>query len=449
MRMRRQRAENETMNIVEPHTRTLHTRRQFLRTSMLGAAAAWSLPIFLEKTFLALDAMAADSPIQTINGKDGPILVVLQLAGGNDGLNTLVPYADDAYHRARRVLGIKADAILKLNDYAGLHPKLTGLKSIYDEGHLAVVQGVGYPNPNRSHFRSTEIWQTASDSEENRPYGWLGNYFDACCKGADPTIGVSIGNAVPQAFASKTPTGISFARPEQYRWVSGDKESADSVFRELNQPGDEASSGSSIEMIGGAAAPGIDPLDFLQRTALDAQLSSDKVLEISRKYRSSVEYPRGPLADSFNLVARMIAGGLATRIYYVSQGGYDTHTGQLNTHDRLMGDLNEALAAFFKDLKAQGNFDRVLLMTFSEFGRRVEENASGGTDHGAAAPLFVAGGKVKAGLFGKYPSLTQLDNGDLIHNVDFRSVYASVLQNWLHAPPKLVLGRNYPTLPIV
>lgn len=443
-------------HIIEPHTRTLHTRREFLRTSMLGAAVAWSVPVFLQKTFLTLDAMAADSPIQTATGKDDTILVVLQMAGGNDGLNTIVPFADDAYHKARPVIGLKQDRILRLNDYLGWNSKLDGLKALYDEGHLSVIQGVGYPNPNRSHFRSTEIWQTASDANKTEQHGWLGRYFDSCCQGGDPTVGVSIGGTAPQAFDASNPTGVSFSNPEQYRWVNNKRggESAEALFRQMNQPEDEneaaeTNAGGSIGMLGGPKKTGGDTLAFLQRTALDAQLSSDKVREIARKHRGSIDYPRSRLADSLSLVARMIAGGLATRVYYVSQGGYDTHTAQVNSHDRLLGDLNGALTAFCKDLKAQGNFSRVMVMTFSEFGRRVAQNGSNGTDHGAAAPMFVMGGGVKAGLFGKHPSLSQLNAGDLIYNVDFRSVYATVLEKWLRAPSKPVLGRSFPLLGIV
>ncbi|MEA3186655.1 MAG: hypothetical protein QOD99_485 [Chthoniobacter sp.] len=441
-------------HFIEPHTRTLHTRREFLRTSMLGAAAAWTLPVFLQKTFMTLDAQAADLAVQGATGKDGTILVVLQMAGGNDGLNTVVPWADDAYYKARPVIGIKADSVLKVNDYMGLNPKLAGLKSLYDEGHLSILQGVGYPNPNRSHFRSTEIWQTGSDADKNESYGWLGKYFDSCCKGADPTVGVAVGNQLPQSFSSPNPTGVSFSRPEQYRWVNNDKTGAsEALFREFNAPSEEAAdanAGGSIGMIGGTKKQSHgSALDFLQRTALDAQMSSDKVLEIARKYKAAVDYPRSPLADSLNLVARMIAGGLATRVYYVSQGGYDTHTNETATHDRLMGEFGDALGAFAKDLQAQGNFSRVMVMTFSEFGRRVTQNASNGTDHGAAAPMFVMGGGVKPGVFGKYPSLTELNAGDLVYNLDFRSVYATVLEKWLRAPSKQVLGRNFPLLPIV
>jgi len=427
---------------------------------MLGAAATWTLPVFLEKTFFALDAMAADAITQSATGKDGTILIVLQMAGGNDGLNMVVPYGDDAYYRARPRLGLAADKILKIDNYAGLNGKLTGLKSLYDEGHLAIVQGVGYPNPNRSHFRSTEIWQTASDAERNLTEGWIGRYFDNCCAGADPTIGVAIGGEMPQAFAAKTPTGITFSQPEQFRWrpsePSGGRMSTEEFFfRQLNEGGDSdegsltATDGASVAALSGKTKSDLSTLDFLQRTALDAQLSSDKILEISRKYKSTVVYPPGQLAASLNIIARMIAGGLPTRVYYASQGGFDTHAGQMNAHERLMGELNESIAAFVADLKQQGNFNRILLMTFSEFGRRVAENANGGTDHGAAAPMFVLGGAVKPGLFGKCPSLTDLDRGDLKFNTDFRSVYGTVLDQWLKAPSQVVLGRKFPALRIV
>ncbi len=446
---------------------TLQTRRSFLRTSLLGAAASWTLPAFIDQTFTAMNAHAADSATQIVTGKDGPILVVLQQAGGNDGLNLLPPWADDAYHAARPSLGIRADRALKLNDYCGLHPSLTSLKSLYDEGHMAVVQGVGYPNPNRSHFRSTEIWQTASDSNRNRPYGWLGSYFDSCCQGAAPTVGVAIGGQMPQAFNSPRPTGISFANPEQYRWIDkgthhGSTSAAEFYYRQINAPdaddanaaagSDNANSDGSIGAIsaGGAEhASDLGSLDFLERTALDAQLSSDKVLEIARKTCPDASYPASRLADSLSLVARMIAGGLPTRVYYVSHGGYDTHQNQAATYERLMKELGDALGAFCADLKAQGNFDRVMVLTFSEFGRRVAQNASGGTDHGAAAPMMIFGGGVKPGLYGKYPSLTDLYQGDLKYNVDFRSVYATALDRWLKVPSATVLGRKFPTLGMV
>lgn len=435
---------------------TLHTRRQFLRTGVLGGAVAWTIPVFLEKTFFALDASAADSALQTVTGKDGPILVVLQLAGGNDGLNTVIPYGQDAYYVARPNIGIPPEKLLKINDQLGLHAKLTGLRGLYDSGDLAIIQGVGYPNPNRSHFRSTDIWQTATDSDRFEREGWLGKYFDSCCSGADPAVGVSIGRQAPMAFTAKTPTGITFSDPSQFRFMSeaaSDPEATEKIFRDMNGMDEEAeeNSGGSVSAVGGNMASGEgDTIDYLRRTGLDAQISSDKVLEITRRVKNSASYPaNSQLANNLKLVSRLIAGGMPTRVYYVSLGGFDTHSGQLATHDRLMTELNGAISAFVADLKAQGNFDRVMLMTFSEFGRRVAENNSGGTDHGAAAPMFIVGGNIKPGLYGEQPSLLKLNEGDLIYNVDFRNIYATILDKWLMAPSESVLKRKFQNLAFI
>ncbi|MDB6023302.1 MAG: hypothetical protein JWQ04_3159 [Pedosphaera sp.] len=438
----------------------LRTRREFLRTSVLGGALAATVPAFLASTISALQASAANSAVQTATGRDADILVVLQMAGGNDGLNTLVPFGNDYYRRGRPRLGIAASDALKLNDEVGLHPSLTGFKELYDHGSLAVVQGIGYPNPNRSHFRSTEIWQTASDSEQFEKYGWLGRYFDNACSGCDPTIGVNIGRQMPQAFAAKHPLGISLENPQQYRFISTDRrhhDGAEESFRKLNESdegmamdagGAGSNSGDTIGAIHGKTAHTGSALDFLERTSMDAQVSSDKILAVSGKVQNKADYPQSLLATSLKLVARLIGGGLPTRVYYVSQGGYDTHTNQLPTQQRLLKDLGDSVKAFTEDMKAQGNMSRVLVMTFSEFGRRVAENANGGTDHGAAAPMFIIGEKVKAGLLGKYPSLAPADllNGDMKYSVDFRSVYAGILENWLKTPSAPILGRQFQPL---
>ena len=438
---------------------TLKTRREFLRSTVLGSALSWTVPTFLANTFSSLHADAADSATQITTGKDSTILVVLQMAGGNDGLNTVVPFADHYYHKARPRVGIAAKDVLRLNDEVGLHPKLTGLKELYDAGQIGVLQGVGYPNPNRSHFRSTEIWQTASDASRFETTGWLGRYFDNTCAGCDPTVAVAISGQMPQAFAAKKPKGICFSNPQNYRFIKsdrpgpGEKDMTEASYRKLNES-DEAqmeNSGGTIAMLNGAAMHSGSPLDFVERTALDAQVSSDQIRAIASKSENKATYPGSQLANSLKLVAKLIGGGMATRIYYVSQGGYDTHTNQAGAHERLLTDLGDAVKAFVADLKEQGNLERVLLMTFSEFGRRVSENASGGTDHGAAAPMFVIGNKVRAGLLGRYPSLAPADlmNGDLKFNVDFRNVYAGVLENWLMTKSAPVLGRQFQPLQIV
>jgi uncharacterized protein (DUF1501 family) len=435
---------------------TLQTRREFLRRTVLGSSLAWTVPAFLANTFSALQAEAADSAIQTPTGKDASILVVLQMAGGNDGINTVVPYANDFYHKARPVIGLKAENVLKLNDQVGLHGAMTGFKSLYDAGQLSVIQGVGYPNPNRSHFRSTEIWQTASDSDRVEKHGWIGRYFDAACAGADPTVGVVIGNQLPESFFAATPKGIVFNNPQNYRFMANGAATEESYKKlnelEMSSPLPDDNSGGSIAMLpAGMPMTGGRAVDFISRTALDAQHSSDEVRAIAARVQNQAEYPGSQLGSSLKMVAKLIGGGLPTRIYYVSQGGYDTHTNQLASQSRLLGDLATSVKAFTDDLKAQGNMDRVLVMTFSEFGRRVSENANGGTDHGAAAPMFVIGHKVKAGLLGQYPSLAPADlfQGDVKYNVDFRSVYAGVLEHWLKTKSVPILGRQFTPLPVV
>ena len=436
---------------------TLQTRREFLRTTVLGSALSWTVPAFLANTLTALQSDAADSATQIVTGKDSTILVVLQMAGGNDGINTVVPYANDFYRKARPRIGLAGEKVIKLNDDIGFNAALSGFKNLYDTGNLAVVQGVGYPNPNRSHFRSTEIWQTASASDRIEKYGWLGRYFDNACAGADPTVGVAIGSQLPQAFFAKQPNGICLNNPQNYRFMSNGAATEES-YKKLNElemssamPDDNNSGGSIGSLAAGMPMQGGSVVDFISRTALDAQMSSEKVREIAARVQTQATYPGSQLGTSLKLVAKLIGGGLPTRVYYVSQGGYDTHTNQIGTQARLLQDLGDATKAFVEDMKAQGNMQRVLVMTFSEFGRRVSENANGGTDHGAAAPMFIVGNKVKAGLLGKYPSLAPSDlyQGDIKYNVDFRNVYAAVLENWLKTKSAPILGKQFEPLPVV
>ena len=427
---------------------TFHTRREFLRRAVLGGALTTTVPGFLARTFAALQAEADSSPTRARTGRDSTILVLLQMAGGNDGINTVVPYANDFYHRARPKLAFSKENLLTLNDELGLHSSLRGLKELYDEGNLAIIQGVGYPNPNRSHFRSTEIWQTASDSNRFERYGWVGRFFDNACSGAEPTVGISISRQMPQSFAARNPMGVSVDNPQNYRFRATPETEAS--LRKLNAFQDdwEENSGGTIGALPGQTAHIGSALEFLERTALEAQVSSDTIRAISSRGANAAAYPHSQLGNSLKLVAQLIAGGMHTRVFYVSQGGYDTHTNQAPAQARLLKELGDSIKAFKSDLKAQGNFSRVLLMTFSEFGRRVAENANAGTDHGAAAPLFVVGEKMKAGLCGSYPSLAPGDlfQGDLRYTVDFRSLYATILERWLHTPSEPVLGSHYPAL---
>lgn len=426
----------------------LHTRREFLRTTALGGALSWTVPTFLAETWRALAADAADRATSVVTGRDGPILVVLQLAGGNDGLNTVVPFDDDHYRRARRQLAIPRADVLRVDDRIGFHPALKGFRALVEAGHLAVIPGVGYPNPNRSHFRSMEIWQTASDADRFEREGWLGRYFDAACAGADPTVAVNVGRQMPQAFTGRRPTGIALEAPGRGPGARGGGNSGGrdrEMGTEWEGAGEGEASGASVGGLGGPSSATGKVLDFLDRTALDARASSARVRESLAQPGGPVTYPGTRLGQAFKMVAQLIAGGLPTRVYYLSQGGFDTHTNQAANHARLLGELGDAAQAFIEDLRARGQLDRVLVAAFSEFGRRVAENASGGTDHGAAGPMFLLGPRFRAPVLARYPSVAPADlfQGDLKFGVDFRSVYAGLLEHWLKVPGETVLGRRF------
>ncbi len=342
------------------------------------------------------------------------------------------------------MLRLGADQVLRIDDYVGLHPSLAPLKALFDDGRMSVIQGVGYPNPNRSHFRSMDIWHTANPTEEAARSGWLGRYFDSQCAGsgpnnqavgiegtpADPQIGVSLGESNRLAMQGEQVTALSFEDPSDYQYKGPDAD-AMAALQLGQEQGDE--------------------LGFLTRTAMDARVSSDKVLRAIDGHAPPKDYPRGKFGDGLRTTAAMIRGKLPTRVYYVSLGGFDTHAGQLNKHNQLMQQFAQGVDAFMADMRQQGNSERVAVMTFSEFGRRVSQNASGGTDHGAAAPMFFFGDRVQPGVLGRHPSLTDLDNGDLKYTVDFRQCYAAVLQQWLDTSPEVtaaILGGRWdvPTL---
>ena len=409
-----------------------------------------TVPTFLDQTVLAMDAAANGALTQQPTGKDGRILVVVQLSGGNDGLNTVIPFADDAYYKARPGIAIGRNEGLKLGDNVALHPNLAPIKALFDEGMMTIVQGVGYPNPNRSHFRSMDIWHSAQPDRESPTSGWLGRYFDNTCAGADPHVGVQIGETPMLAMKGERITPLAFERADNYRYRGKDRNRYEALNEIHNTapatqpaaPG--AQRGRKPEIVSAS-----DQLGFLTRTALDAQVSSDTILRVTRQYESSQRYPNSEFGQGLRTVAAMIAGGLPTRVYYVSLGGFDTHANQRGRHEQLMQQFAAGVSAFWTDMKRQENEDRVLMMTFSEFGRRVQQNASGGTDHGTAAPMFFFGKAVRPGVVGAQPSLTKLDGGDLIHQIDFRQAYTTVLQNWLETPGKPVLGQQFKPLPIL
>lgn len=426
----------------------MHSRRVFLARGVTILAAAPTVPTFLEQTVFAL-ANPLDTPaVQQPSGRDGKILVVVQLSGGNDGLNTVVPYADDAYHSARPSLRVAPERVLRLNDYVGLHPNLAPLRDMLDQDRLTIVQGVGYPNPNRSHFRSMDIWHSARPDDEQPTSGWLGRYFDNTCDGADPHAGVSIGDTLPLSMKGQKITPLSFERPENYRYRGDDA----AAYETLNRGAVPTQDEEPLTRVIAAprrkvsAVTQAEQVDFLTRTAMDAQLSSDTVRRMASAHRPRAQYPGGEFGAGLRTIAAMIRGGLPTRVYYVALGGFDTHANQSGRHDQLMTQFAQGMQAFWEDLREQKNDQRVLALSFSEFGRRVAQNASAGTDHGAAAPMFLMGPSVRSGVLGTHPSLTDLDAGDLKFGTDFRSIYATVLQEWLDTPSKPILGQQFKTL---
>lgn len=406
------------------------TRRDLLKTVALGTASG-TVPLFLQRA-----AAAEGAARQPIPGfRDDRVLVVIQLSGGNDGLNTVVPYADERYYRARPNLAVKKEEVLKLDDALGLHPQMKRLQHVYEHGKLAVLQGVGYPNPNRSHFRSMEIWHSASPADQNWTTGWLGRYFDHECKGAEaPIAAVNLGEKLPQSLAAERFRTVSIDSPALFRWSPlAEGEGARTEERAFSR-------------INTSLSGGADTLGFLARTATSARLVGKSLEEALARYKSAVNYPEFRFSQSLKLVSQMISAELPTRLYYVELSGFDTHATQAGRHAALLQELSEGLGAFLHDLHGQGHLDRTLVLTFSEFGRRVAENRSGGTDHGAGNSMLLAGGPVKPGIHGQAPNLEDLDSGDLKHQVDFRSVFGTVLQGWLGTDPEPILKGRFPAV---
>ncbi len=395
-------------------------RKQFIQIGSL-ATASLMVPKFLK---------AFESPARVMPGNK--VVVVLQLSGGNDGLNTVIPYRNDLYYKARPRLGILRDKALSLTDETGLHPALTAFKELYDDGSLSILNNVGYPNPDRSHFRSMDIWHTASQSTEYWSQGWVGRYLDAQCKGCDkPTQAIELDDVLSLALKGENIKGIAVKDPRRLYGTANEK-----FFREvMKNHTDEA---------------GEQPVDYLYKTMAETLSSADYIFQQSRLHPSNADYPKTDLGNSLKTIASLIFSEINTKVYYVSLGSFDTHINQEAQQQRLFTEMNDAVKSFVKDLKEQHRFEDVLLFTFSEFGRRVEQNASGGTDHGTANNMFlVSGGLKKKGVLNPMPDLANLNEGDLKYNVDFKNVYATILNKWLQADDVGILGRKYEYLGFV
>lgn len=390
----------------------MSTRRDFLKQSALATAGTLLIPSFL-KSF-------DGRPIPLDHKK----LVVIQLSGGNDGLNTIIPYRNDLYYQLRPKLAIKETEVLKASDELAFHPALAKLNGLYDKGYLGIINNVGYPNPDRSHFRSMDIWQTAADSDEYLQTGWLGRYLDAQCTNCSTGYhAIEIDDVLGLALKGEQQKGMALRNPKKlHDALKGN------LFRELSQQktDDEPA------------------VSYLYKTLAETVSSADYIYSKADIRKSTTTYPETDFANRLKTIAQLINSGIDTRVYYASLTGFDTHVNQATSHERLLRTYSEAMDAFVIDLEQANSFDSALIMTFSEFGRRVSQNASGGTDHGTANNLFLIGKSLKQkGFINETPDLRKLDQGDLIHTVDFRSVYATLLDRWLGANANAVLGDQF------
>ncbi len=397
----------------------MRTRRDFLRHSALATAGTLLIPSFL-KAFDGRFMQAGDKK-----------LVVIQLSGGNDGLNTVVPYRNDLYYQLRPQLALASDRVLKASDELGFHPALEKLRILYDQGYVAILNNVGYPNPDRSHFRSMDIWHTAAANEYLQT-GWLGRYLDAQCN--DCAAGhraIEIDDVLGLALKGEHQKGMAMRNPKKLHDVL-----QGNLFRQLNERNKIAHEEPSVS--------------YLYKTLAETVSSADYIYNKSVHTQSVSVYPNTEFANRLKTIAQLIKSGIDTRVYYASLSGFDTHVRQANDHERLLRIYGDAVHAFVTDLETTSHFDATLLMTFSEFGRRVAQNASAGTDHGTANNLFLIGKSLRQkGFINQTPDLRQLDQGDLIHTVDFRSVYATVLDRWLETSASTVLGGQFPRLEFI
>ena len=395
------------------------TRRDFLRTSAL-ASSLLLVPKFLH----ALDRGPGLAGLAEAPGARR--LIVVQLSGGNDGLNTVIPFRNDLYYRARPTLGVReADGILALEKDLGLHPALRGLKGLFDQGQLAVLNSVGYPNPDRSHFRSMDIWQSGSGADQTVSTGWLGRYLDSNCPDCQrPYHALEVDDTLSLALKGSRRKGLALKNPEKFHQLTQNR-----LLSKVSQ----------------AAAPTHhDQVDYLYQTLAETASSADYLYGKSKIYKSAGAYPNSDFGKNLKTTAELINSGVESRVYYLALSGFDTHVRQREQQQRLLGDLGDGLAALAADLQQNNQWNNTLVLVFSEFGRRVGQNASNGTDHGTANNVLLLGGALpRKGVLNDGPDLANLDQGDLRHQVDFRSIYAAILRDWLGADDAAILGTGF------
>lgn len=391
-------------------------RRTFLKNTSL-ASTAFMVPSFLKNY----------QKKQFHSSRAGKILVVVQLSGGNDGLNTVVPFQNDIYFKNRPNLGIAKNEVLKLTDELGFNPAMDSMRSLYDQGLMSIVNNVGYPNPDRSHFRSMDIWHTASDSDQYLDSGWIGRYLDSNCNGCAPYNALELDDSLSLALKGHGSNGFAMKNPSQLKRMTDNR-----LLKALGQQDHDHDH---------------EEVAYLYKTLIDTQSSANYLFEQSKVYSSKISYPNTAFGRDLKQTAELITADTDTQIYYLSLGSFDTHANQKNTQARLLKQYADGMKAFVEDLRQNNLLNDTLILTFSEFGRRVGQNASNGTDHGTANNLYIIGGNLKKpGFYNEGPDLSNLDNGDLIYKVDFRNVYATVLNQWLDADAPAVLGRRFDML---
>ncbi len=377
----------------------------------------------------------ADAPLPGLPGGDERMLLLINLQGGNDGLNCIVPHSNPLYYQMRPTLAVPQHDVLAIDNDFGFNPQMKALKAMYDKGNVAVVQSVGYPDPDHSHFRSTEIWQTAAPDRYEHT-GWLGRYLDdANLPKSNLFNGVAVAQVLPEVLVSNKVDVPSIASLNGYGLLSDRNAVSKRTYTEL---------------VGDNSFPFASPyLAHVAEIEDHAQRGSQELPKLVAGYKTDATYPATALGRSLALAAQIAGSNIGTRVLYVQHGSFDTHVNQKAVQDRLLGEFSEAIAAFYSDLAAHGNDKKVLTVTFSEFGRRIAENGSRGTDHGEASPLFMIGGNVKGGLYGTNPDLSNTNTGNVRFSTDFRSIYATVLERWLGRPSQNILAGNFAQLPII
>ncbi len=395
-------------------------RREFIRNTSLGAVGTFFIPEFLRG--MDLVGIAGQTEFKK--------LIVIQLSGGNDGLNTIVPFENDLYYNLRPKLGIRKEEVLKINDQLGLNPKMIDFNKLYKDGLVSIVNSVGYPNPNRSHFRSMDIWHTAVDSDKYSKTGWLGRYMDAHCENSHAMLELDSQSSL--ALHGKLRNALAIEKSDKLYKTLRDK-----YFRDVVE------TANSVDL-------NEDNQGYLYKTLIQTNQSAKYLSETHTVKDNNLEFPNTNLGKKLAQVSQFIRSGFSTQVYYVSHNGFDSHVNQRNSQDRLLEDYSKSVSALVQSLEKSGELDKTLILTFSEFGRRVKENGSAGTDHGKANNLFIIGKNLKkAGVYNEAPSLSKLDDGDISYKIDFRNVYSDIINEWFGKDADQIISKSFNSLGII